>query len=173
MQLMKGKAELRSGFRGLHLAWETIWKQHLAAFLLCLYKLNFLPKDSCQCLLFYSALCIFGHNNWKHSCAGTKPIQRRYTAVIITAPQQRAKVRQCSRKLLFICRTAQQKTTQTLISADTLAERNIHDCMNEQRKPGIKNRRTNDTCVNILVITTEQPHLNEKKTWGFHKIIPT
>lgn len=132
----------------------------------------FLPKDSCQRLPSYSALSIFGHNNWKHSCAGKKPIQRRYTAVIITVPQQRAKVRQCSRKLLFICRAAQQRTTQALISAESLMECNIHDCTNEQRKPGIRNKRTNETCAKILVITTQQPHLNEEKTWGFHKRIP-
>lgn len=131
-------------------------------------RFHFLPKDSCQRLLSYSALCIFSHNNWKHSCAGKKPIQRRYTAIIITAPQQRAKVSSCSRKLLFTCGEDNTNSDFCWVTDGMFTTLRT----NKKQKTGIKNRRANDTCANILVITTQQPHLNEKKTWGFHKRIP-
>lgn len=123
---MKGKASMHDSAQASELCiWperrygSSIWRGPS-----CVYpnRFQFLPKDSCQLLLSYSALCIFGHNNWKHCCAGKEPVRRRYTAAIITAPQQRAKVPRCSRTLLFIYGASQQKTTQTLISAESLME---------------------------------------------------
>lgn len=106
---MKGKASMPDSAQASELCiWperrygSSIWRGPSSVYP---NRFQFLPTDSCQLLLSYSALCIVGHNNWKHCCAWKEPVRRRYTTAIITAPQQRAKVPRCSRTLTLYMRS--------------------------------------------------------------------